>query len=362
MSEMIITEAIAEAAILGGAVLGGGGGGGMSNGRKNYREALSLGDVRLVDVDDIPADTLLITASAVGAPAAEEAHVGKEGYLRVIDLLIKNGCPKPGGFIPNECGGSSITNGWIPAALMGLPVVDALCNGRAHPTGTMGSMGLHRKPNYVSRQSAAGGNPEKGAYLEIYVEGTLESTAALVRAAADKAGGLVAVARNPVDAAFVKKNGACGALKQAIRLGERMLNAAHGGGEQVVSRVVEYLGGTIVTRGEVFSLELVTKGGFDSGIIAIGDCGTTFWNEFMTLERRGERLGTFPNLIMTLRGEDGLPVTTAELRKGQDVFLIHVPSEKLILGEGMRCAELMRSIEAVVEKEILPYIGSVLRT
>lgn len=361
MSEMIITEAIAEAAVLGGAVLGGGGGGSMAKGRINIREALSLGTLRLVDIDDIPPDTVLITGSAVGAPAAAEAQVAPRDYLRVIDILMANGCPKPGGFIPNECGGSSITNGWIPAALMGLPVVDALCNGRAHPTGTMGSMGLHKDPAYVSRQSAAGGNPEKGLYVEIHAAGKLEATAALVRAAADKAGGLVAVARNPVEAAFAKKNGACGALKQAIRLGERMKAAASGGGEKVVSEVLGFLAGSLVTRGAVESLELVTKGGFDSGKIVVGDCETTFWNEFMTLERGGARLGTFPDLIMTLDAADGLPVTTAELRKGQDVFLILVPAEKLILGEGMRCPDLMKSIEPVVGKEILPYIQSVLR-
>jgi DUF917 family protein len=158
---MFITEESLEAAILGGAVLGGGGGGSMRKGRANGREALSSGRLRLVDIDDVPPDATLITGSAVGAPAATEAQALPKDYVRAVELLSENGCPKPEGFIPNECGGSSITNGWVPAALLGLPVVDALCNGRAHPTGTMGSMGLHRDPEYVSRQAAAGGNPSK---------------------------------------------------------------------------------------------------------------------------------------------------------------------------------------------------------
>lgn len=355
MAELIITEELAEAAILGGAVLGGGGGGSLAKGRRNVKEALSLGKVRLVDIDDVDPETMLITGSAVGAPAAAEAQALPKDYVRVVEILMENGCPKPGGFIPNECGGSSITNGWVPAALMGLPVVDALCNGRAHPTGTMGSMGLHRDPNYVSRQSAAGGNPEKGLYLEMHASGKLDAVAPLIRAAADRAGGLVAVARNPVKAAFAKKNAACGALKQAIALGRTMKSAA-GGGEAVVAAAVEFLGGAVVARDKVSELELVTRGGFDSGRIVIGGMETTFWNEFMTLERGDKRLGTFPDLIMTLDAADGHPVTTAELKKGQEVFLIHVPAAGLLLGEAMRCMDLMATIEPVVGKKIVEYI------
>ena len=361
MAELIITDEIAEAALLGGAVLGGGGGGAMAKGRQNVKEALAAGTVRLVDIDDVPEDSLLVTGSAVGAPAAVAARAVPQDYMRVVEILMANGCAKPGGFIPNECGGSSITNGWVPAALMGLPVVDALCNGRAHPTGTMGSMGLHKDPSYVSRQAAAGGDPGKGLYLEMYVSGKLEATSAMVRAAADRAGGLVAVARNPVKASYAKKYGACGALKQAIGLGRKMAEAGPQGGEAVASEAVACLGGAIITRGEVSSLELVTQGGFDSGKIAIDGYETTFWNEFMTLEKDGRRLATFPDLIMTLNGSDGMPVTTAELKKGQDVFLIHVPGRNLLLGEGMRCRDLMEAIEPVVGREIIRYIEGDLR-
>lgn len=353
MSKLIITQEIGEAAILGGGVLGGGGGGSMKKGIINVRESVKYGMATLIDIDDITPDTILITGSAVGAPAAKEAHVTPEDYVRVVKILRENGCPNPGGFIPNECGGSSITNGWIPAAMMKLPVVDALCNGRAHPTGSMGSMGLHKDPNYVARQAACGGSKEKGLHLELHVAASLDVGAPLIRAAADKAGGLVIVARNPVKASFAKKYGACGSLKQAIELGKRM--KAANGGEAAVNAAVDFLGGAIVTRAKVSEIDLVTKGGFDSGKITIGEYETTFWNEYMTLEKKGERLGTFPDLIMTLSA-DGMPVTTAEIEQGQEVFIINVPASKLILGEGMRCMDLMKTIEPVVGKSIVEYI------
>ena len=350
-----MTDELGEAAILGGAVLGGGGGGSRVKGRKNVTEALSLGTVTIVDIDDIPPETLLVTSSAVGAPAARDAEALPKDYIRVVELLQENGCPEPGGFIPNECGGSSITNGWVPAALMGLPVVDALCNGRAHPTGAMGSMGLHRDLSYVSIQAVAGGSRARGFYIEMHTKGRMDLVAPLVRAAAVSAGGLVAVARNPVTAAFVKKNGAPGALKQAVELGQRMQRVASKGGKRIVHEVADFLEGEIITRAPVSSLELRIEGGFDVGSVTIGEYEITFWNEFMTLERSEERIGTFPDLIMTFSAENGLPVTTAELATNDEVFLLHVPASKLILGEAMRCKDLMEAAEPVIGKQIVAY-------
>ena len=66
--------------------------------------------------------------------------------------------------------------------------------------------------------------------------------------AADKAGGLVAVARNPVTASFAAQYGAPKSLKMAIELGRRMQEAESGGGEAVAGAAVSFLGGSIVTR------------------------------------------------------------------------------------------------------------------
>ena len=52
----------------------------------------------------------------------------------------------------------------------------------------------------------------------------------------------------------------------------------------------------------------------------------------------------------------GLPVTTAEVKEGQNVILFVVPADRLILGDGMRCMELMQEIEPVVGKKIVEYI------
>ena len=356
MAQLLIDEEIAGYAVLGGAILGGGGGGSMDGGLKMAKEAQRLGEIRLIDIDDIDPEAVLTTCSAVGAPAARKALAVPDDFIRVVEILLANGCEPPSGFISNECGGGSITNGWLPAAIKGLPVVDALCNGRAHPTGTMGAMGLHKLPGYVSRQAAAGGSKPEGLYLEMYAAGNIHSASALVRSAADKAGGLVAVARNPVKASYVKAYGAVGALKQAISVGRAVKEAARAGGEKAAHAAASCLYGEILTFGEVSRVELVTNGGFDAGVVAVDDYEATFWNEYMTLEKGGSRLATFPDLV-TVLSEEGAPVSTAEIRKGQKVFLLRVPSSKLILGEGMRCIDLLQSIEPVVGKEIIKYLA-----
>ena len=73
------------------------------------------------------------------------------------------------------------------------------------------------------------------------------------------------------------------------------------------------------------------------------------------IDARERMLATFPDLIMTL-DTNGQPVTTAGLKQGDEVFLIRVPAERLILGEGMRCADLLATIEPIVGKPILAHV------
>ena len=174
----------------------------MEKGRLLAAEATRLGGVNLVDIDEVDPEALLLTCSAVGAPAAGDACASPEAAGRVVTILERFEDLSVGGLITNECGGSAICNGWVPAAMTGRPVVDAPCNGRAHPTGLMGSMGLHRDAAYRSVQAAAGGNPEKGTYLEAIFRGPMEAVSALVRQSSVRAGGLVSVARNPVSASY----------------------------------------------------------------------------------------------------------------------------------------------------------------
>ncbi len=353
--EQPITMEVARMAAFGGAVLGGGGGGEVEEGLMLAQLALEIGQPRVLAPDVLPDDTTLVTVSAVGSPAASEQFVKPIDYVDALNLLREHLDTKVGGLITNENGGLATINGWLQSAITGLPVVDCPCNGRAHPTGVMGAMGLDGVQGYVSRQAAVGGDPAAGRRVRLYVEGRLAHAARLVRQAAVEAGGLVGVARNPVTVAYARKYGAPGGLAQAVTVGRALLSASDP--ESAAQAVANVLGGRIVARARVTTVELVTRDGFDVGMVCLDDgLEMTFWNEYMTLERAGERLATFPDLIATLAADEARPLSSAEITKGREVFILHVPRAHLHLGEGMRRPELLRAAEEAVGRPIIPFI------
>ena len=200
--------------------------------------------------------------------------------------------------------------------------------------------------------AAAGGEVSAGRYLEVVVQGDLERASKLIRQAAMQAGGMVAVARNPVEAEYVRRHGAPGAVQKSMEIGRAMIEAGPRGGEAVCEAAAETLEGEILESASVRSVELFSAGGFDTGRVKIKNYELTFWNEYMTLEKNGARVGTFPDLIMTLDTHTGMPVTTAEISEGQQIALLLVPRQNLILGAGMFYPELYAQGEEVLGKKL----------
>lgn len=348
-----IDEEWVEAAVLGGAILGGGGGGSLEEGKRLGRLALEIGSLIILDLEQLPDEALILTVSAIGAPSANNRSLPSY-YVKAVRIIMEHVKGEISGLMTNELGGLSVVNGLIQSAILDIPLVDAACNGRAHPTGAMGSMGLSMDDRFISRQAAVGGSREDGRYIEIYAEGALSTVSRAIRKTAEEAGGMIAVARNPVAVGYVRDNAAVGALSQAVQLGRIYLEGK--AGEERVEKVIKALNGTVITEGRVDSAQLVSQGGFDLGEVKVGDLVLTFWNEYMTLERDGERLATFPDLIMTMEAKTGRPITTAEIQHGQEVMVIMVPRENLNLGAGMKDPKLFREVEEVIGKEIVKYI------
>ena len=117
-------------------------------------------------------------------------------------------------------------------------------------------------------------------YVEIGVSSSLEKSASIVRNASIEAGGVVAVARNPVTVAYAKQNGSPGAIRQAIEVGQALLSHK---GESAIDAAVKQLGGNVAVTGTVTDFRLETKGGFDVGVVTLNsNVELTFWNEYMT--------------------------------------------------------------------------------
>ena len=74
----------------------------------------------------------------------------------------------------------------------------------------------------------------------------------------------------------------------------------------------------------------------------------------MTAEKNGERIATFPDLIMTFDAETGTPVTSAEIREGMTAAVIVADKSKIKLGAGMMDPELFIPCVESGGKEMIP--------
>jgi len=259
------------------------------------------------------------------------------------------------GLISSEVGALGVVNGWVQSAALQIPVIDAPANGRAHPLGLMGSMGLHRKKGYVSRQAIVSRSRKKRRRDEAFFSGSIEEVSSAVLARAAASGGMVAVARNPVPVSFVARKGAPGALRMAFRIGTAFLENADP--EKRLRSITGFFGRGRVIKAGVLKKTLEQRDGLDVGKIELVSgrrcLELTFWNEYMTLEDGGRRLATFPDLIMTFDAETACPLVSAEIKEGKRVFLIVVPGDRLLLGEGVRDPGLLGRIEEAVGKRVL---------
>ncbi len=351
-----VDKVTAEAAILGGAILGGGGGGWLEEGKRLAEFALAHGFAGIFPLEALSPDELLLTVSAVGAPSARQAKLSPEDYARCVEYFLQKSKTKIHGLISSEVGAMAVVNGWVQSALLGLPVIDAAANGRAHPLGLMGSMGLHRKKNFLSQQAAVG-RDISGYRHERFLEGSIEETSKAVRQFAVEMGGMVAVARHPLPAAHVQKKGAPSAISLAIKIGQVYLKKNVSSPAQLMAAILAQLGGGFLDQARVEKYHLEPSGGFDVGEVQARSQEARyellFWNEYMTLERNGQRLATFPDLIMTFEAETGRPLISAAVKKGQEIFLLASPAHNLILGAGVKDKALLRRIEGIIGKAII---------
>jgi uncharacterized protein len=344
-----------HAAVAGGSVLAAGGGGWVDHGMLVGTTAVQYGTPRLVSLDELDPDAMLATVSAIGAPAAQGWEMRPGDYVRALELLMEAVDEPIVGTVTAQNGSSTTCNGWVASAVLGTVVVDAAGDGRAHPTGKMGSFGLAADDDYETVQAVAGGNRAAKRYMEVVTRGTVRHTANVLRTASDQSGGFISCARNPLPASFVAAHAAVGAISFALDLGEAILAAEPDGPQRMIDATAEHLGGRILTTGPVRRRTLRTENAFDIGTIDVGDVELGFVNEYLTAESGGERLATFPDVLTTLSVDAGRIISIANLREGDEVAVLHVPKANVPLGDGVREPSVYPEVEAMLGKPLAEY-------
>src|SRR4030081_2123144 len=151
-----LTRSDADDAIWGGSVLACGGGGWVSHGELMAEMATGMGTPILCSVDELPDHALVATVTAIGAPGAADWEIQPRDYVNALQLLMER-APGPVVAVLTAQNGSSTTlNGWIQSSLLGVKVLDAAGDVRAHPTGKLGGMGLTERPGSTHVQAGAG--------------------------------------------------------------------------------------------------------------------------------------------------------------------------------------------------------------
>lgn len=356
----ILTEKDVEAAVRGGSVYAAGGGGWSDHGRMLGYAAVSIGKPELITIDELEDDDWVATAAAIGAPASTTAwEMQGVDYVKAVELLQDALGEKVSALMIGQNGKSSTLNGWLPSAILGTKVLDAVGDVRAHPTGDMGSIGMANSPEQMI-QTAVGGNRAENRYIELVIRGATAKVSPVLRTASDMSGGFIASCRNPLRASYVRRNAALGGISLALKLGEAIIEADARGGHAIIDAIVKTTGGAIIAEGEVSAKSVVyTNEAFDVGTITVGhgEKAVTLhvMNEYMAVDDvGGNRLATFPDIISTLSPE-GEPMSVGQLQVGMPVFLLHVQKTIIPLSSSVKDPSVYPIVEKALGISIADY-------
>ena len=340
-----------EAAVLGGLVLSAGGSGRGSAGRHRRlgEAALSYGAVTFATLDELDDDDAILVSTAVGAPGAGKTNTEPRDAVEAAHAILAASGVDPGGVIPGHVPG---LYAWVIASALGVPVVDAATNGRAHPTVKMGAMGLASRPEVKIWQAGAAAGD---APLSVLVYGDVMKTSGVMRAAAIQCGGLMNAVRGPFSAGFVREHGAPGAITFAHGLGDAMLakkDAAQ------IQAAADFLKGESYS-GEVAANDVDYRDGFDVGRLSIrtpqGLLILGVYNEFMTATLDGTRIATFPDMLASFDARTGEPVAVSEMKVGTAGAIVIAPSRSIPLGAGVFDPAVYPEVEKAMGEDIASY-------
>jgi uncharacterized protein len=321
----LLDEPALRALARGCAVLGTGGGGDPRIGLLLALQALEeVGPTELVDLDDLPADALIMPCGMVGAPNVhiEKIENGSEGAVLREHLERLTG-RTVAALMPAEIGGS---NGLLPlcwAGRMGLPVVDADGMGRAFPLipqVTMHLAGIDPNPGVMTdeRGNVLVFRAISGAWME-----------RLERSAAVEFGGSGAATEYPMTVGQARGATVRGTFTLAIEIGDALTTAV---GDPIAA-LVAVTGGYPLMGGKVTDVERRTTKGFVRGSVVIEGLGDDagrllrleIQNENLAALEQGKVLASVPDLITILDTETADAIPTERVRYGQRVTVIAMP-------------------------------------
>jgi len=313
---------------VGGAILGTGGGGDPYIGKLMAQRAIrEHGPVRMIDVDEVDDDALVVPCAMMGAPTVMVEKIPEGGEILVAFRKLEKFLGKKiGAILCAEAGGLNSTIPFVIGAMTGVPVIDGDGMGRAYPELQMVTFTMHG----VSATPMVIVDDKGNAVLLECIDNRW--TERLARSATVEMGGSVLIALYPMSGAVAKKSSVRGTLTLARRLGEilRESRLAHA---DAIAAIQSKLNAQTIFEGRVVDIARRTETGFARGDAKFEGVDAyrghsyriAFQNEFLIAERDGKPLVTTPDLITLLDADTGAPITTETLRFGLRVTAIAIP-------------------------------------
>ena len=324
-----------EPLAIGAWILGTGGGGSpyknYLNVRKLYREGKTC---RLMDPSELADDDMVVVVSNMGAPlVGQERLTDPRTQVRAIEVLQEYIGKKFRAVMSVEIGGGNGLQPLLPAAVMGLPVVDADAMGRAYPEAQMTSFAVADLPMFPL------------SLVDIRDNEVIVARAAswkwmerISRKVCVEVGSVASTCKAPRTGKEVKTWGILNTTTQAIKLGQAVM-AARKAHTDPIEAVLRQERGKLIFRGKIVDIARRTTEGFLRGAAKVDGLDDwrgqrmqlDFQNEFAVGSIDGTPVVMTPDLICVLDTVSGEAIGTETLRYGQRVTVIALPAPPIFL-------------------------------
>ena len=316
-------------------ILGAGGGGNPYHAWLNLRELHRSGSrFSLLDPLHLADDDAVAVVSTMGAPlVGEERLPDPKTAARAVEIMAGHIGKDFRGIMSLEIGGANALQPFLAAAVLGLPVVDADCMGRAFPEAQMTSFAIGDLQCYPLTLADIRDNT-----VVIARAASWKWMERISRKVCTEVGSIAATCKAPRTGKEVKDWGILHTTTKAIRIGAAVREAKRRH-EDPVAALVAAEAGLRLFDGKVVDVERRTTEGFLRGAAELDGLGShagrrlrlEFQNEFAVGFLDGEPKVTVPELICVLDTLSGEAVGTETLRYGQRVSVVVLPSPPLLL-------------------------------
>lgn len=324
-----------EALAVGAWILGTGGGGSPYLGLLNMRRLYADGArVALMDPADLADDDAVAVVSNMGAPlVGQERLADPANVARAVSLMEEHTGRRFRAVMSLEIGGNNAIQPLMAAALLGLPVVDADCMGRAYPEAQMTSFAVgDLRPWPLTMVDPRG---VEGIVARVPSWKWMER---MSRKMCVEAGSIAATCKAPRTGAEVKRWGILGTTTKAIALGRAVREARRAHADPVAA-VLAAEGGVLLFAGKVRDVERRATEGFlrgaarFEGLDAHRGSGMeiAFQNEWAVAWLDGAPRAMTPDLVCVLDAASGEAVGTETIRYGQRVAVVALPAPPVFL-------------------------------